>query len=157
MTGTASNGRTKVAVRLDERGNPAPANAAAWADASRYLDECQLDRLLLAGQVADREWRAGMLFRARWIAAHAGSSYGIRYAERVDGGGWASESDRRLTAQDEIRAALEDLPETAARAVQAVAGGDEKAAGRMNALRLGLDRLAAFYGVPAGFKRRPGL
>lgn len=154
---SGNRARPTASVRLDANGNPAHDRAKPWADTERYLDECRLDRLLLAGAIDDRQWRGGILFRRRWSAAHQGSSYGIRYGERVDGGGWDAESDHRLMAQSDVRAALEGVPERAALAVQAVAGEDQTAAGRMDALRIGLDRLAAFYRVPPEFKRRPGL
>lgn len=154
---TAATRRPSVEVRLDERGNLAHDRAKPWADTVRMQDECQLDRLLWGGQISDAQWRAGVLFRSRWIAAHASASYGIRYGECVDGGGWASESDRRLWAQGEIRGALDGVPTAPALAVQGVCGGDEPARGRLDPLRLGLDHLARHYGVPDAFKRRAGM
>lgn len=154
MTPTAADRRPTEEVRLDANGNPAHDRAKPWANTLRYQDECQLDRLLWAGQIDDRQWLGGIRFRRLWLAAHRVASYGIRYTERVDGGGSGVESDTRLAAEDAVRAALRDLTEAAALAVQAVAGNDERGAGRMPALRLGLDGLAMALGVPAGFRRR---
>lgn len=148
--------RPVEAVRLDANGNPAHDRAKPWGETVRVLDECRLDRLRHAGQITDGQWWAGLRFRRRWLSAHQSSGYGIRYAERVDGGGGDAEALHRLEAQSDVRAALAGMPEAAALAVQAVAGEDERAAGRMAALRLGLDRLMAVYGVPAGFERRAG-
>jgi hypothetical protein len=133
------------AVRLDANGNPAHDRAKPWGDTVRVLDECRLDRLRHAGQVTDAQWAAGVRFRGRWLAAHQSSGYGIRYAERVDGGGGDAEALHRLDAQTDVRAALHGMPEVAALAVQAVAGEDERAAGRMDALRVGLDWLVGVY------------
>lgn len=154
---SGNRARPTAAVRLDANGNPAHDRAKPWADTARYLDECRLDRLLLAGAIDDRQWRGGILFRRRWLAAHKGAGYGIRYGERVDGGGWDAESDHRLDAQSDVRAALAGMPADVAMAVQAVAGEDQPGAGRMDALRAGLDRLAAFWRVAPEFKRREGL
>ena len=148
--------RPSEAVKLDANGNPAHDRAKPWGDTVRMLDECQLDRLLYAGQIDEGQHGAGCRFRRRWISAHQSSGYGIRYGERVDGGGGDAEALDRLEAQSDVRAALAGMPETAALAVQAVCGEDEKGAGRMEALKLGLDRLAAFYGVLNGFKRGMG-
>lgn len=154
---TTTTARPASRARLDERGNPAHDRAKPWSDTIRLLDECVLDRLLHGGQIIAMEWRAGVLFRGRWIAAHAGASYGIRYGERVQGSGWASESDHKLWAEGEVKAALDGMPETAALAVQAVCGADEPAKGRLAHLRLGLDRLARHYGIPRDFDRREGM
>lgn len=152
----AADRRPATRARLDERGNPAPDRSKPWADTTRMLDECHLDRLNHGGHITDGQWRAGVLFRARWLAAHASASLGIRYGERVQGGGWASESDHRLWAQGEIKGALEGVAPAMALAVQAVCGSDEPARGRMQALIGGLDHLVWHYGIPRDFERREG-
>ena len=148
--------RPSEAVKLDANGNPAHDRAKPWSDTVRMLDECQLTKLLHIDQITEDQCNAGLRFRRRWLSAHQTSSFGIRYGERVDTSGGDTWALHRMEAQSDLRAALDGMPLAAAMAVQAVCGEDEKGAGRMDALKLGLDRLAAFYGVLNGFKRGMG-
>ena len=128
----------------------------------RYLEECRLDGLQGRGEIQDREWRAGILFRAKWLAAFKGGGYEANYRERVHNSAAAhriSEAQaERISAQDRVREALETLGEIESLAVSAVAGEDEEVRGfrRLHALRAGLVKLADFYGVAQDFRRRPG-
>lgn len=153
---TAADRRPTVGARLDERGNPVDERTRPHGDTLRYLDECRLDRLNYAGQITDAQWRAGCLFRAKWLIAHHHGSFAIRYGERVQGGGGGVESDRRLDAADEAAKALQGMPPLVSAAVQAVCGEDESAKGWMRQLIEGLDHLREHFGVPRDFCRRPG-
>ena len=126
-----------------------------YGTARCFLDECGLDKLCSKGQISARQWRAGMLFRSRWLAATPRGSYASRYTPRVQGGGGSPgpEPERRLDAQQAVADAQEGMHPDHALAVQAVAGEDESAAGRLSALLGGLDHLADFYGVDPAFSR----
>lgn len=122
----------------------------------RYRDECVLDELNHRGQLTDRRWRAGILFRMKWLAAFRPVGYGSRYEPRINSSGRSSSlpAEEMFDAEDEITKALAGIPIRAAMAVQAVAGEDESAKGRLAYLTSGLDHLILFYAVPDDFRRR---
>lgn len=126
-----------------------------YGTARCYLDECRLDKLANREEITGRQWRAGMLFRAKWLQAMPRGSYASRYTPRVQGGGGTPgpEPEKRLDAEDAIKQAMDGMHPDHSLAVQAVAGEDERAKGRLEALKGGLDWLAEFYGVDVGFKR----
>jgi hypothetical protein len=156
---TAASGRSTVFVEVGEDGEPPAPGAEAWGAARMYLEECTLDGLEARRLIDGAQWRAGMLFRDRWLAAHPRESYAGRYKPREPGAHGNAEGQRawQLDAESDVHAAMQGMREPAALALQSVAGEDEPAKGQLGDLREALTHLVGFYDVEPGFKRRVGV
>ncbi|EFH09401.1 hypothetical protein ACFFMP_08535 [Pseudoroseomonas cervicalis] len=123
--------------------------------------ECRLDALNVRGQLVDRLWHAGMLFRFYWLRSVAMQ----RVVASLGSSGFAASSglhavEAREHYRQRVNVALEHLRQPGgeaayaqASAVEAVAGQDESCAGRLYALQGGLARLADLWMVADDYCR----
>lgn len=124
----------------------------------RYADETTIDRLNARSdqwRITDRLWRAGCIFRGKWLACRLPARVVASYGPPGGGGG----ADRAawlyhlLDAREAVEEARGACPASGWLAVCAVAGEDEPARGRWYDLRDGLDALADFWDIPADYSR----
>lgn len=129
------------------------------AVARRYVVECVIDQYNARGQIGDRGWRAGMVFRAVFygavrsprVSADYGASNGARSSNR------ATTLEEALAAktiaQTRYEQALQALPTAMRAVVISVAGQDEFAGSRLPQLKDALQILADHFKVPMDYSR----
>lgn len=121
-----------------------------------YRDECALDRLNSRTdqwRIPDRSWRAGMMFRGKWLLCRHASPVTAGYGERVQGRGQQDMQATRSDARAQLDAVARELTQLEWAAIAAVCGEDENAKGRWVYLDRGLAKLADWWNVPDDFSR----
>ncbi len=142
-----------VDIEAVSRGSVAPGMKVL---VKRMLAECELDSLLIKGWISEPQWRAGMLFRVKWLACVRLPNITAQYGE-TSGRATQNPTDevaaRRATASQDVNEAIRVLGMIQSAAVIAICGMDEKPKGRLAVLRLGLEGLRVLYRVPADYER----
>jgi hypothetical protein len=161
MTADRDNGTTGPAALARAVRHEVAAGSTRIGDerreVRRYVVECQLDALSARSQISDRQWRGGIMFRARWLKSRRASRVTAGYGTEPGGRAYADGPAIGLDARSDVTAALAALPKGLSLAVIAVCGEDESPGGRgrVVALRDGLDVLADHFGVPVDYCRSP--
>jgi hypothetical protein len=154
--GVAHHLRPSVIVDLEatSRGS---VQTGARVLTKRMIVECEVDRLLVNGQLTDPQWKAGTLFRVKWMACvklpKVCATYGCQPIGSVGGSSADDVAARRASARQDVDEAIRALGLLRSNAVIAVCGMDESARGRVGVLRDGLDALREFYKVAADYDR----
>jgi hypothetical protein len=112
----------------------------------RFAVECQPDWLRAGGQITGLQWRAGMRFRALWLASAYRTRISAAYGrERLAGGTVPDAMAHRHDARSSVTEAMRELTQLQGSAVTSVCGEDESAKGRLRWLHPGLDALAILW------------
>src|SRR3954452_1178700 len=96
--------------------------------------------------LTERQYAAGLRFRADWLLATAGRSLIGRYDLRIPGRD--SFTELQVAARQRIARALERLAGPERAVAIDVCGFDNWASGRLPRLREALGRVADHYGLP---------
>lgn len=135
---------------------PGPGSKGARkAVARRYTVECHLDALNMRGQLPDRLWRAGMMFRGYWLRARKPTAVTAAYGDVRGGSSQMQDLEKREHCRDRITEVMEVLGPHSYEwhALASVAGEDEACAGRLRDLQSACRILAAHWKVPADYCR----
>ena len=152
--GLAAQARAWVERPIHAPGASYSREARVWV--RQYRDECVIDTLNSRSdqwRLSDRQWRAGCLFRGKWLATRHANPTTAGYGERVAGRGTADMLGYSSDCRAALDALCEHMPEPEWMAVCAVAGEDERAKGRWHLLVRGLDRAADWWDVPGDYRR----
>lgn len=144
-SGPAAVARVLVREDADAESAGSASRKGIRHDRLKVRCECVLDGLYYRenGALTEEQWRAGMRFRALWLASRHASRVSGDYGQRIAGsGGLLVEVEYRTDARIQIDRAVEMLTQAQRRAVVAICGEDERLGLREKSLRLGLTVLA---------------
>lgn len=149
--GPAARRRQSAIVKVGGEQRSSTRSDAVYA--RRFTCECYVDELHANRKLTDRQWKAGMMFRGKWLVGARHTPVTGLYGERTDKGDATSATEYTHSARQQLTDAIRHLGMWASSVVIAICGEDEQRADDVPVLVLGLDALADFWKLDEQFRR----